>query len=195
MTKSTADCSFDSNAQLIQTQTTQTIHAHGMNSIESSATTATKTSISSSIINQAMQQARQRKTRRSAGFTLIEIMMVIAIIGILAGLSIYTIGDTFTDVRGTQAKTHISQIETALNNYRTRPKNRGQYPTTEQGLDILAPNYVKRIPKDPWDEEYQYLSPGREGRDYDLWTYGKDKQAGGEGENADITSWDATTTQ
>lgn len=145
-------------------------------------------------LRMVLQRRQNRRTAhrhsrlQEAGYTLFEIMMVIAIIAILAGMTIFAISNVFGDVAQTEAKNTIRQMEEAIELYRINPRNR-QYPTTEQGLEVLVPKYLDEVPKDPWGEEYKYLSPGRDNRAYDLYTLGADRQEGGEEENADITSW------
>ncbi|MFW6388967.1 MAG: type II secretion system major pseudopilin GspG [Desulfohalobiaceae bacterium] len=130
------------------------------------------------------------------GFTLIELLIVMIILGLLASL----VGPRlFSHVDESRVKTAKSQIEllgTALDSFRL---DVGRYPTTEEGLQALrkepsdvsnwnGPYLSKEIPEDPWGNEYQYKSPGEHG-DYDLWSYGADGQSGGEGDNAEVTSW------
>ena len=135
------------------------------------------------------------------GFTLIEIMVVIVILGILAmAVAPKLIGRT-DDAKITRAKIDIGSLETALELYRL---DNGKYPTTEQGLQALveAPatdplpkkwrkgGYLKKgIPKDPWGNEYIYLSPGSRG-DFDISSYGADGIAGGDEVDGDISNWD-----
>lgn len=134
------------------------------------------------------------------GFTLIEIMVVILIIGLLASLIAPRVIDRVSDARITKAKTDIRGLESQLNLYRL---DNFRYPTTEQGLQALktrpndpsltnyrAGGYVDRLPKDPWGNEYQYLNPGTHGTDIDIYTLGADGRPGGEGEDADIGNWD-----
>ena len=139
--------------------------------------------------------------RLARGFTLIEIMVVITILGILAALIVPRVVGRTDDARITAAKTDISGIMQALKVYRL---DNGRYPTTEQGLRALLekptidplPNnwkqggYLERssMPKDPWGKEYQYLSPGLRG-EVDVFSFGRDNQSGGEGPDADIGSW------
>jgi len=133
------------------------------------------------------------------GFTLIEIMVVVVIIGLLAALVVPNLMGRVGQASVTKAKADIQAIETALTMYKLDNFN---YPTTAVGLlalvqkpsDNSAPNwrtggYLKRIPKDPWGNEYQYALPGTHGGEFDLFSYGADKQQGGEGENADIGNW------
>ena len=142
------------------------------------------------------------KKRGSAGFTLIELMVVIVILGILAGLIIPRIMGRPEEARQMKARVQIESIETALRLYKL---DNGSYPSSEQGLDALVQpptvgelprawregGYLEKgkVPKDPWDNEYIYLSPGVHG-DYDLSSYGGDGQPGGEGKDQDINSWD-----
>jgi general secretion pathway protein G len=137
--------------------------------------------------------------RTSRGFTLIEIMVVVVILGILAALVAPNVIRRIDDARITKAKQDIRAYETALNLYRM---DNFRYPTTEQGLESLVkqptdPNiknwkqggYIQNLRKDPWGNEYTYISPGSHG-DYDLFTLGADGQPGGEGPDADIGNWD-----
>jgi len=140
--------------------------------------------------------------RGSAGFTLIELMVVIVILGILAGLIIPRIMGRPEEARQMKAQVQIESIETALRLYKL---DNGSYPSTEQGLQALveAPTvgelprawreggYLEKgkVPRDPWGNEYVYLSPGVHG-DYDLSSYGGDGQPGGEDKDKDINSWD-----
>lgn len=136
------------------------------------------------------------------GFTLIELMVVIVILGILAGLIVPNIMDTPDEAKQAKAKVDISAMETALKMYKL---HNGNYPTTEQGLQALveppqtgdAPTNWKpggylekgKVPADPWGGDYVYLSPGLHG-DFDISSYGADGVPGGEGKNKDIHSWE-----
>ena len=140
------------------------------------------------------------RKRAKAGFTLIEIMVVIIILGLLAGLVIPKLIGRTEQAKVTQSKLQIRNIEQALKLFKL---DNGFYPTTEQGIKALVtkpeigriPNnyrkdgYLDRVPKDPWRSEYIYLSPGEHG-DFDLISYGADGVPGGEGEDADINSWE-----
>jgi general secretion pathway protein G len=137
------------------------------------------------------------------GFTLIELMVVIVILGVLAGLIIPRIMGRPEEARRMKAQVQLESIETALKLYKL---DNGSYPTTEQGLQALveAPaagklarawregGYLEkgRVPKDPWDNEFVYLSPGVYG-DYDLSSYAADGEPGGEGIDEDISSWES----
>ncbi|WP_457423972.1 type II secretion system major pseudopilin GspG [Roseateles sp. P5_E7] len=130
------------------------------------------------------------------GFTLLELLVVMVIIGLLAGY----VGPKFfgqigkSEVKATKAQ--IDALQKSLDQYRL---DVGRYPSTEQGLAVLVakpadepkwagPYLAKALPKDPWGNDYQYRSPGEHG-EYDLLSFGKDGRPGGEGEDADLTSW------
>ena len=146
--------------------------------------------------------AMQNRLNDNRGFTLIEIMIVIVILGILAALVGPRLMGRTDDAKIAEGKVQIRNIESALKLYKL---DSGVYPTTEQGLSALVAkptvgtipkNYReggylenKNIPKDPWGNDYLYLSPGEHG-DYDLSSYGADGVKGGEGKDADINSWD-----
>ena len=139
---------------------------------------------------------------KESGFTLIELMVVIVILGILAGFVVPRIMGRPEEARRMKARVQIESIETALNLYKL---DNGSYPTTEQGLQALveAPTvgtlprawrnggYLEKgkVPKDPWGNDYLYLSPGVHG-DFDLFSYGADGEPGGEDKNADVNSWE-----
>jgi general secretion pathway protein G len=136
---------------------------------------------------------------RQSGFTLLEIMVVIVIIGILAALVVPNIIGRPDEARQIAAKQDVASLMQALKLYRL---DNLRYPTTEQGLQALVtkpttglipPNwkpggYVERLPKDPWGNPYQYLNPGVQGP-IDVFSYGADGAPGGEGIDADIGSW------
>ncbi|MGB9150519.1 MAG: type II secretion system major pseudopilin GspG [Burkholderiales bacterium] len=137
--------------------------------------------------------------KQARGFTLIEVMVVVAILGILAAIVVPKIMGRPDDARIVAAKQDIGAIMQALKLYRL---DNATYPSTEQGLQALiakpasqpvplnwkSGGYLDKIPKDPWGHEYQMLSPGVHG-EIDVFSYGADGQAGGEGNNADIGSW------
>ncbi len=141
--------------------------------------------------------------KRSAGFTFIEIMVVVAILAILAALVVPRIMGRTDDAKRTAAKVQIRNIEGALQLYKL---DNGLYPTTEQGLKALVEKpsvgvlpkkwkiggYLPKLPEDPWGNPYKYLSPVQQGDikiDYEVTSLGTDGEVGGEGINADITNW------
>jgi len=138
--------------------------------------------------------------RKQGGFTLIEIMVVVVILGILAALVVPQVMNRPDQAKVTVAKGDIKAIGAALDMYKL---DNYSYPSTQQGLDALVEKpsgnpqpknwnrdgYLKRVPKDPWGNEYQYLSPGTQGA-YDLYSYGADGKQGGSDLNADIGNWD-----
>jgi general secretion pathway protein G len=138
--------------------------------------------------------------QHSSGFTLIEIMVVVVIIGIIAALVAPSIISRVGDAQVTSAKQGIRAYETALNLFRL---DNFKYPTAEQGLKALVQQpsdstirnwkpggYIDNLRQDPWGNEYHYVYPGTHGKEYDLFTLGADNQEGGEGINADIGNWD-----
>ncbi|EAT14374.1 type II secretion system major pseudopilin GspG [Desulfuromonas acetoxidans] len=134
------------------------------------------------------------------GFTLIEVMVVVVILGILAGIVVPKLLDRPEEARRTKAELQIKGIEDALALYKL---DNGLFPSTEQGLQALVEKpesgripikyreggYMKKIPSDPWGGNYIFLSPGING-DYDLLSYGADGEPGGEGKDADVKSWE-----
>lgn len=146
-----------------------------------------------------MIDRRQQKKHNQRGFTLIEVMVVVVILGILAAIVVPRLLDEPEKARRTSAATQIRNLEEALGMFKL---DNGFYPSTEQGLQVLVtkptigriPNrykeggYIRRIPDDPWGNSYVYLNPGVRG-EFDLLSYGPDGQPGGEGDNADIGNW------
>ncbi|SDU16983.1 general secretion pathway protein G [Halopseudomonas salegens] len=153
-----------------------------------------------------MLMSAQKTTGRQGGFTLIEVMVVVVILGILAAVVVPRVMDRPDQARITKVQNDLRAIESALNLYRLDNFN---YPTTEQGLRALvemptggdAPRnwrqggYLDRLQQDPWGNDYQYMRPGRDGRDYDVFSYGADGRPGGEGANAVIGNWNADQTR
>jgi general secretion pathway protein G len=151
------------------------------------------------IRNRASTGRRHRRQR--AGFTLIEILVVIVVVAILATLVAPNIFRHVGEAKDATAKSQIEMLGAALDAFRL---DNSRYPSTEEGLDVLweepsrdaMPNWKgpylrKAVPPDPWGRSYVYLSPGQANpQSYDLMSYATDGEPGGEGENADITSWE-----
>lgn len=137
------------------------------------------------------------RQRREKGFTLIEVMVVVVILGILASVVVVRVIDKPDEARITKAKQDILALEGALGFYKL---DNHVYPSTDEGIEALVTKptsarnwkqhgYIARLPKDPWNTPYQYLNPGVHGV-IDIYSLGADKQPGGEGINADIGNWD-----
>jgi len=137
---------------------------------------------------------------RVAGFTLIEIMVVVVILGILAALVLPNVMGRIGQAQNTKVQADIMGYDTALSLFKL---DNFRYPTTDQGLEALVKQpadptirnwkeggYIRSIKKDPWQRDYQYVYPGTHGTEYDIFTLGADGEPGGEGENADIGNWD-----
>ena len=152
---------------------------------------------------QKMEIFMRKMRRNEKGFTLIELMVVIVILGILAGLIVPRIMGRPDEARQAKARIQLESLETALKLYKL---DNGNYPSTEQGLNALVEQptvgtsvknwrqggYLEKgkVPKDPWDNDYVYISPGAHG-DYDLISRGADGEPDGEGKNKDINSWES----
>ena len=146
-----------------------------------------------------MPNSVSSRLRRSIqrGFTLIELMVVLVIIGVLAALIVPNVLERADDARTTAARTDVNNLMQALKLYRL---DNQRYPTGEQGLQALVAKpstnpvpanwkpYIDKLPNDPWGRAYQYLNPGIKG-EIDVMSFGADGQSGGEGKNADIGSW------
>ena len=136
--------------------------------------------------------------KQSSGFTLLELLVVLGIISMLAGLVGPRVMKHMGEAKTKAAKVQISQLSQALEMYKLEMN---KYPTTEQGLEALvtAPSDAKnwngpylaksKVPLDPWQQEYHYVSPGEHGK-FDLYSYGADEKEGGEDEDQDIVSWE-----
>jgi len=136
-------------------------------------------------------------TSIARGFTLIELMVVLVIIGVLAALIVPNVLDRTDDARATAARTDINNLVSALKLYKL---DNQRYPSAEQGLESLVKKptggavpanwrpYLDKLPTDPWGRPYQYIFPGVKG-EVDVFSLGADGQAGGDGKNADIGSW------
>ena len=137
------------------------------------------------------------KARLARGFTLIELMVVLVIIGVLAALIVPNVLDRTDDARATAAKTDVNNLMQALKLYKL---DNQRYPTSEQGLQALVAKptsgpipanwkpYLDKLPNDPWGRAYVLLNPGVKG-EIDVLSFGADGQSGGEGKNADVGSW------
>ena len=147
-----------------------------------------------------MKRSQHRKS--TAGFTLLEILIVITILGILASFVAVKIMDRPGEARTLKAKMDIGTLENAIRLYKL---DNHRYPSTDQGLSALVEKptvgkipeswrdggYLEkgRVPKDPWGNEFLFMSPGARNKDFDLWSYGADGEEGGSGEDADVTNW------
>jgi general secretion pathway protein G len=152
------------------------------------------------VIVHTLQQRTKVRATSMRGFTLLEIMVVVVILGILGALIVPNMFDQVDKARIEKARQDIKVIEAALDMYRL---DNFRYPTTEQGLKALIEKptdgnvrnwkrYLRDLQKDPWDQEYRYSNPGAHGREVDIYTYGADGQEGGEGNDADIGNWDSS---
>jgi general secretion pathway protein G len=142
-----------------------------------------------------IQPMKEKKLHR--GFTLIELMVVLVIIGVLAALIVPNVLDRADDARVTAAKTDISNLNQALKLYKL---DNQRFPAADQGLQALVARptvgaipaswrpYLEKLPKDPWGNDYRYLNPGIKG-EVDVMSLGADGASGGQGKNADIGSW------
>ncbi len=142
-----------------------------------------------------------KSCRNQRGFTLIEIMVVVVILGVLAAVVVPRLLNRPDEARITKTQVDIKKIEETLGMFKL---DNGYFPTTEQGLMALVSKpdtgriptkypdggYLKKVPVDAWNNEYVYLSPGLHDKDFDLISYGADGEPGGEGSNADINSWE-----
>ncbi len=146
---------------------------------------------------------RMRRFRRSPhirGFTLVELMVVMVILALLAGGVTVLVVRRVSHARSDRARVDIENLSNALEQYKLDNQD---YPTTEQGLEALVRKpstspepagwlgrYIKELPKDPWGSPFYYECPGRHNEDgFDVWTFGKDRQEGGQGDNADVANW------
>ncbi len=141
---------------------------------------------------------RPKLSKRTVGFTLVELLVVLAILGLLAGLVGPQVMKFLGSSKTKTAKLQIDDLVATMDLYRLET---GRYPTGEEGLEALVTKpgnaanwngpYLKKgdVPKDPWGFEYQYRFPGEHGG-VDIWTLGADNREGGEGENADVRSWE-----
>lgn len=143
-----------------------------------------------------MQTQYSHSVRRPSGFTLIELMIVVVILGLLATIIMPKILDRPEQARRVKAKADIRSIQSMLALFKT---DTGRFPTTSEGLEALVTNpglknysregYLDRAPIDPWGTHYIYICPGLHSKDYDLESFGKDGEDGGTDDDADIESW------
>lgn len=143
-----------------------------------------------------MQNRAVNWSYKQNGFTLIELMIVVVILGLLATIIMPKILGRPEQARRVKAKADIRSIQSALALFKT---DTGRFPTTSEGLEALVKNpgikgynadgYLDAVPVDPWGNTYVYMSPGVHSKDYDLMSYGKDGENGGTGDDADIESW------
>ena len=144
-----------------------------------------------------MNARQQFSPRRSRGFTLIEIMVVVVIIGLLVGILAPNVMERLNRAETGAAEADINTITTALDFFRM---DHFRYPTQDEGLEILrgdaevdgrpVSEHLQKDPVDPWGRPYIYEFPGRHGDEYDVYSLGADGQEGGEGANADVVSWE-----
>jgi len=140
---------------------------------------------------------KNRNLNKQSGFTLIEIMVVVVIIGLLAAVVGPKVFGNVDKANISKVKTDIRGLESALNMYKL---DNFSFPSSDQGLQALVSQpsgarnwqeggYIQRLPSDPWGNEYLYLSPGEQG-EIDVFTYGRDGASGGSGPDADMSNWD-----
>ncbi len=137
--------------------------------------------------------------RKQRGFTLLELLIVLVILGLLAGVAGPKVMDALGKSKPKVAKLQIEEFGTSLDMFKLET---GRYPTTQEGLQALITQpagatgwngpYLHKpsVPKDPWENDYHYVSPGQHGTGFDISSYGADKAEGGDGENKDINSWE-----
>lgn len=130
-----------------------------------------------------------RRSESRRGFSLVEIMIVVVIIGLMAGLVTYAATGYLERAKKQRARSDIATYSGAVDSYYLV---KGAYPATSEGLAVLVPEFIKALRNDPWGNPYQYLQPGRGGA-YDIISYGADGREGGAGANADLTSADQET--
>ncbi|HEY6095563.1 MAG TPA: type II secretion system major pseudopilin GspG [Gallionellaceae bacterium] len=141
--------------------------------------------------------SRMSRHTRQAGFTLMELLLVLVIIGLLAAVVGPSLYQRIKPAKETAARAQIENFATALDNFMM---DTGRYPTTQEGLKALrnkpdnldkwnGPYLKKELPDDPWGTAYQYRAPGRSGG-YEIVSFGADGKEGGEGDNVDINSWE-----
>jgi len=143
-----------------------------------------------------MDMLYRHRSDQPRGFTLIELMIVVVILGLLATIVMPKILNRPEQARRVKAKVDIRNIQSALAYFKT---DTGRFPTTSEGIEVLvsgpgirgynSDGYLERVPLDPWGHKYVYISPGIKSKDYDIKSYGKDGEEGGTGDDSDIESW------
>jgi general secretion pathway protein G len=150
-------------------------------------------------MREPMSVTAQTRRRAEAGFTLVEVMVVVVIIGLLATVVMINVLPSQDRAMKEKARTDVAVLEQAVETYRLENL---AFPTSDQGLSALVSppqglsrpdryrdgGYIRRLPQDPWGNAYQYRYPGEHGR-FDVWSLGADGQQGGEGDDADIGNW------
>ena len=126
-----------------------------------------------------------RRRKHDEGFTLVEMMVVLVIIGLLATVVIINVMPATDRAAQTRVRADLSTLEQAIDMYRLENM---RYPTTQEGLNSLVPKYIRRLPNDPWNSPYVYVAPGPNGAPYRIASLGADRREGGSGENADIVN-------
>lgn len=148
-------------------------------------------------MNINMKTTRNSAQPKNQGFSLVEIMVVVIILGVLAATIVPQFAGTTHDAKVSMAKSHIAEMKTALTRFYV---SMDRYPTEEEGLQVLVDPpadddgawrgpYLERVLKDPWNSPYQYRFPGQRAPNYDLWSRGADKADGGTDKGADIGNW------
>ena len=128
--------------------------------------------------------------RRATGFSLVEVMIVVVIIGLLAGVVTYATTGYLDRAKRERARSDIAHYAGGVDAFYLA---NGRYPETQEGLRVLAPTFIKVVQNDPWGRPYQYIQPGRSGP-FDVISYGADGREGGSGADADITNADVERT-
>jgi general secretion pathway protein G len=136
------------------------------------------------LFNETRSEKREA-SREKRGFTLIEIMIVVVILGLLAGVAVYSYPRFLDRAKRQKARADLSVISGGLEAFYG---DKHRYPVNQEGLKVLAPEYVKTVPNDPWGRPYQYIQPGRNGLSFEVITYGADGREGGNGTDADLST-------
>ena len=135
--------------------------------------------------NSATERRSDEATKGRRGFTLIEIMIVVVILGLLAGVAVYSYPRFLDRAKRQKARADLSVISGGLEAFYG---DKHRYPANQEGLKALSPEYVKSVPSDPWGRAYQYVQPGRNGVAFEVITYGADGREGGSGPDADLST-------